>query len=314
MIKSLLNKRCLSFGVTAANNHSNINKGECFSVRNGHRMAWLSTSSSSSSSLVDNFGRQHNYLRISLTERCNLRCDYCMPPEGVELKPDSELLTTDELLRAVQVFVQLGVSKVRLTGGEPLVRKDIISIVEKIRSMGISNLGLTTNGILFSRHAKALKAAGLSHVNISLDTLDANRFRRITHRNGHEKVMSAVRAASELFDKVKINCVIKRGVNEDEITSFVAMTRHEKLEVRFLEFMPFGKNGWENKEVVTGEEMLNIVRSVYPLTEPVPDENGPNPTAKLFKVPDFMGRIGFITAMSDEFCSTCNRLRLTADG
>ena len=265
--------------------------------------------------LLDRFGRRHTYLRVSLTERCNLRCSYCMPPQGVELKPDDELLTTPELVTAIRALVRLGVTKVRLTGGEPLVRKDIVALVEQIHSLGVSNIGVTSNGIVFARHARALKQAGLSHVNLSLDTLDASRFKQITQRDGHAKVMQALQTACALqFDSVKVNCVVQRGVNDDELAAFAALTRDEALQVRFLEFMPFGLNQWQTERVVSGAEMLQAIKAVYPGIVPCPEEDGPSPTARLFKIPGFKGRVGFITAMTDEFCSTCSRLRLTADG
>jgi cyclic pyranopterin phosphate synthase len=231
------------------------------------------------------------------------------------LTSEDQLLTSEELLRAIEVFVDLGVRKIRLTGGEPTLRKDIVNLATRITQLGIKDLGITTNGLLLNRLGSQLKTAGVKRLNISLDTLDSNRFERITKRAGHGKVVQGIAHALNLgFDKVKINCVVKRGVNEDEIPSFVHWTRDVPLEIRFLEHMPFGRNGWEEDSVVSYAEMVSSIRAAFPDFHELQDTEDLNPTAKIWKVPGFKGRIGFITAMTDEFCGTCNRLRLTADG
>lgn len=242
-----------------------------------------------------------------------------MPADGVKLTPDDKLLTSDELIRAVECFVSLGVKKVRLTGGEPTLRKDIVQLASRINGLGVKDLGITTNGILLNRLGLGLKQAGINRLNVSLDTLDSGRFEQITKRAGHGKVVSGIANCLNLgFHKIKINCVVKRGVNDDELVSFVQWTKTAPLEVRFLEYMPFGRNGWQKDSVVSYAEMVHAIKRSFPdfreLDHHSGDDDFKNPTAKLWHVPGYRGRIGFITAMTDEFCGTCNRLRLTADG
>jgi molybdenum cofactor biosynthesis protein A len=264
--------------------------------------------------LTDGFGRRHTYLRISLTERCNLRCQYCMPEEGVALSPRDHILTFEEIERLARLFVRLGVDKIRLTGGEPLVRKNVEDLVSRIGSIpGLRTLALTTNGLLLPRKLPALKSAGVNLLNISLDTLQKDRFERITRRSGFETVLEAISIALDHgYNPVKVNCVVMRGVNDDEVTDFVAMTEDRPIEVRFIEYMPFAGNGWDDTHFIPYTEMLERIRQRFPQLERL--EDGPNDTSKTFQVPGFRGRAGFITSMSEHFCSTCNRLRLTADG
>ena len=264
--------------------------------------------------LTDRFGRHHTYLRISLTERCNLRCQYCMPAEGIALSPRADILTFEEIERLARLFVSLGVSKIRLTGGEPLVRKDAESLAIRIgRIPGLRTLSLTTNGLLLVQKLPALLEAGLKQVNISLDTLRADRFEAITRRPGLERVLAAIHAALETrVLEVKVNCVVMREVNEDEVVDFVAMTRDLPIEVRFIEYMPFTGNGWEADGFVSYDAMLERIRAAYPDVQA--DDVDPNGTARHYHIPGFAGRVGFIASMSDAFCSGCNRLRLTADG
>jgi len=267
--------------------------------------------------LVDNFKRKHTYLRISLTERCNLRCQYCMPEEGIDLTPNDKILTRQEIHKIAKLFVESGVDKIRLTGGEPLVRKDIEDIAADLGSLpGLKTLAMTTNGIVLARKLPALHKAGLNLLNISLDTLDPDKFVLITRRNGHEKVLESIQMAIDMaYRPVKINCVVMRGINDNEIGDFVAMTENKPIEVRFIEYMPFDGNRWNDKKFVSYKDMLEIIKKRFPNLERVPDEEmGPNETAKTWRIPSFMGRIGFITSMTDHFCNTCNRLRLTADG
>ncbi|XP_039509393.1 molybdenum cofactor biosynthesis protein 1 isoform X2 [Pimephales promelas] len=264
--------------------------------------------------LTDSFGRRHNYLRISLTEKCNLRCQYCMPQEGVKLSPRSQLLTTEELLTLARLFVRQGVNKIRLTGGEPLIRPDALHIIAELRKLeGLKTIAVTTNGMNLSRLLPGLKKAGVDLLNISLDTLVPAKFEFIARRKGFHKVREGIEEAIEMgYDPVKVNCVVMRGLNEDELVDFVSLTERKPLDVRFIEYMPFDGNRWNFKMMVSFQEMLDCIKQKWPNLEPVPGED--NDTAKAFRVPGFRGQLGFITSMSDHFCGSCNRLRITADG
>ena len=273
-----------------------------------------------SSFLTDHYARQHNYLRISVTERCNLRCLYCMPEEGIQLSPPDHLLTTPEIVHLSSVFVDQGVDKIRLTGGEPTVRKDIVSLVQQIgqlRRNGLKELCITTNGISLHRKLDSMVESGLTAVNLSLDTLDPYQFTLMTRRNGHEAVMKSINRILGMNKmgagiKLKINCVVMRGMNEREILPFVEMGKDQNLEVRFIEYMPFDGNKWSEKKMMTFQEMLAVIRQKYPDVQKVQDH--PNDTSKTYRVPGFAGRIGFITSMTENFCGSCNRLRITGDG
>ncbi|CAA7409491.1 unnamed protein product [Spirodela intermedia] len=264
--------------------------------------------------LVDKFGRMHNYLRISLTERCNLRCQYCMPDEGVELTPSPQLLSQDEIIRLASIFVGAGVDKIRLTGGEPTIRKDIDDICLRLSSlMGLKKLAITTNGLTLAKRLPRLKECGLNLVNISLDTLVPAKFEFMTRRKGHERVMDSIDAAIQLgYNPVKVNCVIMRGINDDEICDFVELTREKPINVRFIEFMPFDGNVWNVKKLVPYAEMMDRVLQKYRGVRRLKDH--PTDTAKNFMVDGHLGTISFITSMTEHFCSGCNRLRLLADG
>ena len=273
-----------------------------------------------SSFLTDTFSRQHTYLRISVTERCNLRCLYCMPEDGVPLSPPDHLLTTPEIVYLSSLFVSQGVNKIRLTGGEPTVRKDIVELMKQIgqlRSEGLKELCLTTNGISLHRKLDSMVESGLTAVNLSLDTLDPFQFTLMTRRNGHEAVMRSINRILEMNKlgagiKLKINCVVMRGMNEREILPFVELGRENDLEVRFIEYMPFDGNKWSKGKMISFKEMLAMIRDKYPDVHKVQDHV--NDTSKTYKVPGFVGRIGFITSMTHNFCGTCNRLRITSDG
>ncbi|EXJ66317.1 molybdenum cofactor biosynthesis protein A [Cladophialophora psammophila CBS 110553] len=273
-----------------------------------------------SSFLTDNYSRQHNYLRISITERCNLRCLYCMPEEGVPLSPSAHLLTTPEIVYLSELFVNQGVDKIRLTGGEPTVRKDIVDLMHqigKLRSNGLKELCITTNGISLHRKLDSMVESGLTGVNLSLDTLDPYQFTIMTRRNGHDAVMKSINRILEMNKlgagiKLKINCVVMRGLNEREILPFVELGRDQDLEVRFIEYMPFDGNKWSEKKMLSFREMLALIRQRYPDVQKVRDHK--NDTSKTYKIPGFAGRIGFITSMTHNFCGTCNRLRITSDG
>ncbi|CAA7027281.1 unnamed protein product [Microthlaspi erraticum] len=264
--------------------------------------------------LIDSFGRLHTYLRISLTERCNLRCQYCMPSEGVELTPKPQLLSQSEIVRLAGLFVSSGVNKIRLTGGEPTVRKDIEEICLQLSSLkGLKNLAITTNGITLAKRLPKLKECGLDSLNISLDTLVPAKFEFLTRRKGHERVMKSIDTAIELgYNPVKVNCVVMRGLNEDEICDFVELTREKPINVRFIEFMPFDGNVWNVKKLVPYAEVMDKVMKRFPSIKRVKDH--PTETAKNFTIDGHCGSVSFITSMTEHFCAGCNRLRLLADG
>ncbi|KAH7361044.1 hypothetical protein BKA65DRAFT_494510 [Rhexocercosporidium sp. MPI-PUGE-AT-0058] len=270
--------------------------------------------------LTDTFQRQHDYLRISITEKCNLRCLYCMPEEGVPQSPPPNLLTTPEIYLLSSTFVSQGVTKIRLTGGEPTVRKDILPLMHQIgtlRSQGLKELCLTTNGISLHRKLDSMAEAGLTGVNLSLDTLDPWQFQIMTRRKGFEAVMKSVNRILEMNKlgagiKLKINCVVMRGMNEREIIPFVELGREQDLEVRFIEYMPFDGNKWSQGKMLSYQEMLDMIREKYPGLRKVQDQK--NDTSKTYEIPGFAGRIGFITSMTHNFCGSCNRLRITSDG
>ncbi|TVY53461.1 Molybdenum cofactor biosynthesis protein 1, partial [Lachnellula cervina] len=270
--------------------------------------------------LTDTFDRQHDYLRVSLTEKCNLRCLYCMPEEGVPQSPPAELLTTPEIYLLSSTFVSHGVTKIRLTGGEPTIRRDILPLMHQIgslRSQGLRELCITTNGISLHRKLDSMAEAGLTGVNLSLDTLDPWQFQIMTRRKGFEAVMKSIERILEMNKlggriKLKINCVVMRGMNEREILPFVEMGREQDIEVRFIEYMPFDGNKWSQGKMLSYQEMLDIIRAKYPALRKVQDHK--NDTSKTYEIPGFVGRMGFITSMTHNFCGTCNRLRITSDG
>lgn len=273
-----------------------------------------------SSFLTDTYQRQHDYLRISITEKCNLRCLYCMPEEGVPQSPPPDLLTTPEIYLLSSVFVAQGVTKIRLTGGEPTVRRDILPLMHQIgslRSQGLRELCLTTNGISLFRKLDSMVEAGLTGVNLSLDTLDPFQFQIMTRRKGFDAVMKSIDRILEMNKlgagiKLKINCVVMRGMNEREILPFVELGREQDIEVRFIEYMPFDGNKWSKGKMLPYQEMLDIIRAKYPGLRKVQDHK--NDTSKTFEVPGFVGKMGFITSMTHNFCGSCNRLRITSDG
>lgn len=270
--------------------------------------------------LTDTFHRQHDYLRISVTERCNLRCLYCMPEEGVPLSPDRNLLTSPEIIMLSSIFVAQGVSKIRLTGGEPTVRRDILPLMHQLgalRPYGLRELCITTNGISLHRKLDSMIESGLTGVNLSLDTLDPWQFQIMTRRKGFDAVQKSIDRVLEMNSlgagvKLKINCVVMRGLNDREILPFVELTREKDLEVRFIEYMPFDGNKWNKGKMFSYDEMLDVIRGKYPDLHKVRDEK--NDTSKTWKIPGFAGRLGFITSMTHNFCGTCNRLRITSDG
>lgn len=265
--------------------------------------------------LIDSFGRVHNNLRISVTDRCNIRCVYCMP-EAVEFLPRSSLLTFEEIERFVRVAATLGIDKVRLTGGEPLVRRDLPGLVARLAAVpGIKDIGLTTNGILLAPMAQALWDAGLRRINVSLDTMDPDRFRELTRRPGFEQVIEGILAARAAgFDPVKINAVAIKGMTEDDVVPLGVFAREHGLELRFIEYMPLDvAHQWERDKVLFAAEILErLERGIGPL-HPAPDQD-PRAPAVDYDYADGLGRVGLIASISRPFCMSCNRIRLTADG
>ena len=267
-------------------------------------------------SLIDTFGRVHTNLRISVTDRCNIRCFYCMPANTVEFLQRRELLTFEEIERVVRLSASLGVNKVRLTGGEPLVRKDLHRLVALLAAIPeIRDLGLTTNGILLRDQANDLFRAGLRRINISLDTLDPITFERIARRNELDRVLEGIYVAKRLgFDPIKVNAVAMRGLTEDDVVPLGHLARDLDLEVRFIEFMPLDTdNVWEREKVLLADEILDRLESqIMPL---IPREHrDPQTPAMDFTFEDGRGHIGLVASVSRPFCEKCNRFRLTADG
>lgn len=260
--------------------------------------------------LTDRHHRVHDYLRISLTDACNFRCFYCMPDEEVEVTPDSRLMTADEIVEMATVFTRLGVTKIRLTGGEPLVRRDVGEIMLRLSALPVK-LTMTTNGVLLDRHIDTMKQAGLHSVNVSLDTLDAGKFMLMTKRDQFHRVKRNIDLLLQHGFSVKINVVAIHGVNDQEINAFIDWTREEPLHIRFIEFMPFHKNGWQHRKVITYKEILERIGSAY---EYIKLQDAANDTCKKFKVLQHAGTFAVISTMSEPFCATCNRIRLTADG
>ncbi len=263
--------------------------------------------------MIDRFGRKHTYLRVSVTDRCNFRCVYCMPPEGIAWRERDEILDYEEIVRLTRLMAEMGVDKVRLTGGEPTVRKNVEWLIAEVaRVPGVRSLLMTTNGFRLPKMAAAYREAGLTGLNVSLDTLRPDRFREITRTDKFETVWEGIQAALELgFSPMKINVVAMAGVNEDELLDFVELTREQKLNVRFIEFMPFDDNGWTKGALYPYRKMREDIERVHPL-EPVPAE--PTAVAKDFRVPGFKGTVSFVTSMTEDFCGSCNRIRLTAEG
>ena len=268
--------------------------------------------------LSDSFLRPINYLRVSVTDRCNLRCVYCMPEEGVPWMPPSHILSYEELTSIIRASVALGITKIRITGGEPLVRTGITNFVQMIEQIpGIEDIAMTTNGLLLSKYAVVLKKAGLRRVNVSLDTLKPERYRRICRGvdSGGEiaDVMAGIKAAREAgLNPVKINMVVMAGVNDDEILDFSSKTLDEEWHVRFIELMPFTGHNLSTPAGLTTRELKQRINPLGHM-EPYKHQWGNGP-AKYYKLPGARGTIGFISALSEHFCFNCNRLRLTADG
>ncbi len=264
--------------------------------------------------LVDPFGRVHDDLRISVTDRCNLRCTYCMPERGMTFLPRSALLTFDEIVRVAAVAQGIGVTSLRLTGGEPLVRVDLADLVARLSALGLDDLSLTTNGMLLAPQADQLSAAGLRRVNISCDSLRWDRFGSMRRRGDLATVLRSMDAAEAAgLSPVKVNVVLLRGQNDDEILDFARFARVTGRVVRFIEFMPLDAGRkWERNQIVSGEEVYRRISAEWPLA--AVDERPGSAPAERFRFRDGLGEIGLVSSVTQPFCGTCNRLRLTADG
>ncbi|MCK6649844.1 MAG: GTP 3',8-cyclase MoaA [Bacteroidia bacterium] len=262
--------------------------------------------------LTDQFGRKHDYLRISLTERCNLRCFYCMPENGIQLKDNHEYMTKSEVVSIAKTFVEMGVKKIRLTGGEPLVRKDAAEIIEELSALPVE-LAITTNGILLDKFMNQFKRLNINAINVSLDTLNETKFNNITRRNYFEKVLSNIQLMLDNGFKLKVNAVLIRGVNDDELIDFVEFTKDKDIHYRFIEFMPFNGNNWDWSKGLSFSDIITKIKSVYG-NNVVKLEDGKNDTAKSFKIENYKGAFSVISSITNPFCDSCNRIRLTADG
>lgn len=263
--------------------------------------------------LRDTHGRDHAYLRISLTERCNLRCFYCMPAEGIPLVPRSHLMTYEEIYEIAQIFVAHGVNKIRLTGGEPLVRKDIVKILEKLASLPVE-LSITSNAVIIHKFIDVLKANRVHHINLSLDSLQREKFKKITLRDNFDIVYeNLLRLVDEGF-KVKVNAVLMKGVNDDEIVDFIKLTKDLPVSVRFIEFMPFDGNKWDMSKLVSYAAIMEKVNKTFDSAEVERLQDAPHDTSKNYKIKGYKGSFAVISSVTNPFCDSCNRLRLTADG
>jgi len=265
--------------------------------------------------LVDSFGRAHDNLRISVTDRCNIRCFYCMPESGVQFVDRREILDFEEIERFVRIAAGLGINKLRITGGEPLVRRDLPKLVRRLAAVpGIRDLALTTNGVLLPQLAEPLYAAGLRRINVHLDTLDRERFRQITRRDELPKVMAGLDAAMRLGYSIKINAVAVKNLVEPDIVPLAQFGREHGIEVRYIEFMPLdAQELWDRSKVLMADQIIQTLSSAIAALVPVPDPD-PRAPASEYSFADGIGRVGFIASVSRPFCLNCNRIRLTADG
>jgi cyclic pyranopterin phosphate synthase len=266
--------------------------------------------------LKDRFGRVHNNLRISVTDRCNIRCFYCMPEEGVQFMDRREILSFEEIERFVRAAVPLGITKLRITGGEPLVRRDLPRLIEKLAAIpGIRDMALTTNAVLLEQHARNLYGAGLRRLNIHLDTLDRERFKQITRRDDLLRVLAGIDAAVAAgFEKIKLNVVAVRNLVEPDIVPLARFCRERGFEPRFIEFMPLDAQSlWDRRKVLLADDIIALISSEIGPLEPVPDADPAAPATE-YRYIDGRGSIGIIASVSKPFCMNCNRIRLTSDG
>lgn len=263
--------------------------------------------------IVDQFGRVHDYLRISLTERCNLRCTYCMPEEGIQLRDKAEFMSSEELIEIAKTFVSMGVKKIRLTGGEPLVKRGFDQLIRNLGKLPVE-LALTTNAILINKYIDDLMAAGVKNINVSLDSLKEERFNAISRRHYFDKIKANIDLLLQNNFNVKINVVLMRDVNDDEIIDFVEWSRNANIHIRFIEFMPFDGNKWNFDKKVSLKEILDKINSFYGSEKVLKVQDAKNDTTKNYQIENSIGTFGIISSVTNPFCSTCNRIRLTADG
>ena len=266
--------------------------------------------------MLDRFGRIHTNLRISVTDVCNFRCIYCMP-EDMTFMPDAALMTFDEILHLARIFVGLGVNKVRITGGEPLVRPGVPTLIEQLAQLeGLKDISLTTNGIGLINQAQALYDAGLRRINVSLDTLNEEKFEQMTRRKVLSRVLKGLKTAHECgFNPIKVNAVAMRGFTDDEIVDLATFARQNDYQLRFIEFMPLDADDvWGRNMYIPGKEIIEKINAVYPLTQVTLNGEAKSDTAKRYRFSDNGNEVGVIPSVSDPFCANCNRVRLTADG
>lgn len=263
--------------------------------------------------LTDSFKREHTYLRISLTELCNLRCTYCMPAEGIPLSPRSHIMTFDEIYTIAKTFVDNGVTKIRLTGGEPLVRRDVEVILKKLATLPVE-LSISTNAVIVDRFIDTLKECNINNINVSLDSLKADKFDAISRRNHFDKVYNNILLLIKEGFNVKINAVLIKGFNDDEIIDFINFTKTQPISVRFIEFMPFDGNKWDKAKMMSYAEVMETVNSEFSKQEVIRLQDAKNDTSKNYKIDGYKGSFGIISSITNPFCDSCNRIRLTANG
>ena len=263
--------------------------------------------------LQDSFGRQHTYLRISLTELCNLRCTYCMPAEGIPLSPKSHIMNFDEIYTIAKTFVDHGVTKIRLTGGEPLVRRDADVILKKLATLPVE-LAISTNAVIVDRFIETFKSCGIKNVNVSLDSLNTEKFNQITRRNDFEKVFKNIQLLVDEGFNVKLNAVLIKGFNDNEIINFINLTKTLPVSIRFIEFMPFDGNKWDKSKMMSYAEVMSLVNDEFDKNDVLRIGDAPNDTAKNYKIKDYAGSFAIISSVTNPFCDSCNRIRLTANG
>jgi len=263
--------------------------------------------------LTDSFEREHTYLRISLTELCNLRCTYCMPEEGIQLSPKSHIMTFDEIYTIAKTFVDNGVTKIRLTGGEPLARKNVEVILKRLATLPVE-LSITTNAVIIDKFIDVLKACNINNINVSLDSLKADKFNTITRRNHFAKVYNNILLLIKEGFNVKLNAVLIKGFNDDEIIDFINFTKTQVISVRFIEFMPFDGNKWDKVKMMSYTEVMDTVRSEFEQNQITRIHDAKNDTSKNYKIDGYQGSFGIISSITNPFCDSCNRIRLTANG
>ncbi len=263
--------------------------------------------------LTDTYNRKHTYLRISLTEKCNLRCTYCMPSEGIPLTPKAHLMTADEVYEIAKIFVENGVTKIRLTGGEPLVRKDFETVVRKLATLSVE-IAITTNGILLQRYFPLLKELNITNITISIDSLNSEKNALITRRNQFKTVWKNITLLQEHTEQVKLNVVLMKGVNDDEIVDLIKLTQHNNFIIRFIEFMPFDGNQWNTDKLVSLNEIITSCSNHFNAHNIIREKDKPNDTSRNYSVKGFKGSFSIISSVTNPFCDSCNRIRLTADG